>query len=111
MDSGSHPEAKPVGSADPEKASITEAEVGREHHHGRLPRKDEIDRIDAIATAEGVTLASFAHLDEAKIRRKVRRFYDVGLVNPRTDVRVDGPSLASYAGDTVSALLPGPWQQ
>jgi len=31
----------------------------------------EIERIDAIALAHGTTLASFSHLDEAKILRKM----------------------------------------
>lgn len=35
--------------------------------------KSEVERIDAMATAEGTTLASFAHLDEKKIMRKVWR--------------------------------------
>ena len=34
-------------------------------------RRAEIEHIDAMATAEGTTLASFTHLDEKKILRKV----------------------------------------
>lgn len=36
-------------------------------------RDAEIAHIDAIATAPDTTLDSFAHLDEKKILRKVRR--------------------------------------
>jgi hypothetical protein len=49
-----------------EKANTMEAEYGNQSD-----RAGEIDRIDAKATAPGTTLASFAHLDEKKILRKV----------------------------------------
>ncbi|KAF2787424.1 MFS general substrate transporter [Melanomma pulvis-pyrius CBS 109.77] len=40
-------------------------------HHGPRSKSAEIARIDALATAPGVTMASFAHLDEKKILRKM----------------------------------------
>lgn len=45
----------------------------QEHHRGLHHNKaqDEVERIDAAATAPGVTMESFAHLDEKKILRKV----------------------------------------
>ncbi|KAF5502178.1 putative transporter [Colletotrichum aenigma] len=54
-----------------EKLDVSELENGQPEH---LTRKDEIGRIDAIATAQGTTLASFAHLDEKKILRKASAF-------------------------------------
>jgi hypothetical protein len=45
------------------KTSITSA-----HHH---KKSAEIARIDALATAPGVSMASFAHLDEKAILRKM----------------------------------------
>lgn len=51
-----------------EKLGISELENGE---HEPVTKKGEIERIDAIATAQGTTLASFAHLDEKKILRKV----------------------------------------
>jgi hypothetical protein len=41
--------------------------------HGKpiKSKAEEIARIDALATAPGVTMASFAHLDEKKILRKM----------------------------------------
>lgn len=57
-----------------EKAEITEAEIAS-HGTGKhsLGRDGKIGRIDAMADAPGVTMATFAHLDEKKILRKVRR--------------------------------------
>ncbi|KAJ0323063.1 hypothetical protein COL5a_008511 [Colletotrichum fioriniae] len=52
-----------------EKLEVSELENGE---HEPVTKKGEIERIDAIATAQGTTLASFAHLDEKKILRKVR---------------------------------------
>jgi hypothetical protein len=53
-----------------EKPGVPGAEVG--HHENVSNREqDEIARIDAVATAPETTLASFAHLDEKKILRKV----------------------------------------
>jgi hypothetical protein len=46
------------------KASISNS-------HGGKSKAEEIARIDALATGAGVTLASFAHLDEKKILRKM----------------------------------------
>ncbi|KAK7438662.1 major facilitator superfamily transporter [Colletotrichum acutatum] len=51
-----------------EKLEISELENGE---HEPVTKKGEIERIDAIATAQGTTLASFAHLDEKKILRKM----------------------------------------
>jgi len=50
-----------------EKAHVLEAETApnRGHNGG------QVGRIDAMATAPGVTLESFSHLDEKKILRKV----------------------------------------
>jgi hypothetical protein len=45
------------------------------HEHGRLSERDEIGRIDAMADAPGVTMESFAHLDEKKILRKVNGYF------------------------------------
>jgi hypothetical protein len=39
--------------------------------HGGKSKTEEIARIDALATGAGVTLASFAHLDEKAILRKM----------------------------------------
>ena len=41
------------------------------HSHSKLTKAEEIAQIDALATADGVTLASFKHLDEKKILRKM----------------------------------------
>jgi hypothetical protein len=46
------------------KSSISSAQ-------GRKNKAEEIARIDALATAPGVSMASFAHLDEKKILRKM----------------------------------------
>ena len=46
------------------KASITS------FGHGKS-KAEEKERIDALATSPGVTMASFAHLDEKKILRKM----------------------------------------
>lgn len=55
-----------------EKPDLGELQVS--HHERRQHGSDktaEKDRIDAIAEAPGTTMASFAHLDEKKILRKV----------------------------------------
>lgn len=39
--------------------------------HGGTSKAEEIARIDALATGPGVSMASFAHLDEKKILRKM----------------------------------------
>ena len=41
------------------------------HSHSKLTKAEEIAQIDALATRDGVTLASFKHLDEKKILRKM----------------------------------------
>lgn len=41
------------------------------HDHEGLTEREEIGRIDAMADAPGVTMESFAHLDEKKILRKM----------------------------------------
>jgi hypothetical protein len=41
------------------------------NHAGKRDKASEIARIDALATAPGVTRASFAHLDEKAILRKM----------------------------------------
>ncbi|EKJ74091.1 hypothetical protein FPSE_05745 [Fusarium pseudograminearum CS3096] len=50
-----------------EKVDVLEAETAPNRHHGGT----QVDRIDAMATAPGVTLESFSHLDEKKILRKM----------------------------------------
>ncbi|KAF3764268.1 MFS general substrate transporter [Cryphonectria parasitica EP155] len=40
-------------------------------HHSHGKTKEEIERIDAMALAPGTTMASFSHLDEKKILRKM----------------------------------------
>lgn len=49
----------------------TIAPVKVEYGHNEHGLREEIDRIDAVATAPGTTFESFAHLDEKKILRKV----------------------------------------
>lgn len=63
-----------------EKLDVSELENGQTEH---LTRKDEIGRIDAIATAQGTTLASFAHLDEKKILRKASAVITIALAPRR----------------------------
>ena len=46
--------------------------VKTEHGHHEHGLRAEVEHIDALATAPGTTLESFAHLDEKKILRKVR---------------------------------------
>lgn len=52
-----------------EKPTTTTTATHR--HHAKNKRSIEIERIDALATGPGVTMASFAHLDEKKILRKM----------------------------------------
>ncbi|KAF2265117.1 MFS general substrate transporter [Lojkania enalia] len=40
-------------------------------HHEKHTRSEQVSHIDALATAPGVSLSSFAHLDEKKILRKM----------------------------------------
>jgi hypothetical protein len=63
-----------------EKAEFSEREAVTDiHPHGhrygsrRGSRAEEIAKIDSIALAPETTLATFAHLDEKKILRKVPR--------------------------------------
>ncbi|KAI1250411.1 hypothetical protein MGN70_007464 [Eutypa lata] len=49
----------------------TIAPVKVEYGHNEHGLREEIDRIDAVATAPGTTFESFAHLDEKKILRKM----------------------------------------
>ncbi|KAF2714447.1 MFS general substrate transporter [Pleomassaria siparia CBS 279.74] len=56
------------GSQDtPRSNSLTKNPV----HHGSRSKFEERAHIDALATAPGVTMASFAHLDEKKILRRM----------------------------------------
>ncbi|KAI3337566.1 MFS general substrate transporter [Xylariaceae sp. AK1471] len=50
-----------------EKPGVVEIDDAAQHH----ARSDELGRIEAIATAPGTTLESFAHLDQKKILRKM----------------------------------------
>lgn len=55
-------------------SSIRDLSPARKHSvssHVGKSKAEEIARIDALATAPGVTIASFAHLDEKKILRKM----------------------------------------
>lgn len=54
-----------------EKVDVLEAETAPNRHYGGT----QVDRIDAMATAPGVTLESFSHLDEKKILRKVSLYH------------------------------------
>ncbi|KAF1931667.1 MFS general substrate transporter [Didymella exigua CBS 183.55] len=58
-------------SRDLEESPVRKISVSRSiGGHGRS-KEEEIERIDKLATAPGVTLESFAHLDEKKILRKM----------------------------------------
>jgi hypothetical protein len=54
----------------PRNTSFTPA-THNQHGKPTKSKAEEIARIDALATAPGVTMASFAHLDEKKILRKM----------------------------------------
>lgn len=65
-----------------DKPDVSETEDGHGHNHGHghghdnadhITRKEMKEQIDAAATAEGLTLESFSHLDEKKILRKAGR--------------------------------------
>jgi hypothetical protein len=58
----------------PQSASYIEPVNAADHTHshgGKHNKAEEIARIAALATAPGVTRASFAHLDEKAILRKM----------------------------------------
>ncbi|KAF2014647.1 MFS general substrate transporter [Aaosphaeria arxii CBS 175.79] len=57
----------------PRNHSITShRSINSIRHHGKQSKRAaEVERIDAMATAPGVTMESFAHLDEKKILRKM----------------------------------------
>lgn len=58
--------------AQDESGHPNEVSVRQGRHHGHHNKtEDEIERIDALALAEGTTLDSFKHLDEKKILRKM----------------------------------------
>jgi hypothetical protein len=78
-----------------EKPDVSEMENGYQlHPHvGFLKKKEEIDRIDGMAMAQGTTLASFAHLDEKKILRKANLPFNYGikqrlLIQLQMDIRL-----------------------
>lgn len=76
MDTKEKPEALRRNSRSP-SGSFTDVPIHDVTHnrsvtsHGGGRREKEIARISALATAPGVTMASFAHLDEKKILRKM----------------------------------------
>lgn len=85
-----------------EKAKTIEAEYGTQSD-----RAGDMDRIDAKATAPGTTLASFSHLDEKKILRKVSseesdETWEILTVN------LDGYPIDSHAGSSLPPLVPRP---
>lgn len=59
-----------------EKASVAEAEDG--HHSGRSADENN-GHSEMIGTSHHTTLASFSHLDEKKILRKVNNGREGGL--------------------------------
>jgi hypothetical protein len=54
-----------------EKEELSQLEEGQNGHHHDPTQQDEVGRIDAIALSQGTTLASFSHLNEKKILRKM----------------------------------------
>ena len=54
-----------------DKPEVVETETVSTPRHGNLTTREEVERIDALAVAHGTSSNSFAHLDEAKILRKV----------------------------------------
>lgn len=79
-------------------------------HRGHPNRtEEEIERVDAIALAQGTTVESFRGLDEKKILRKVR----VPGLRPSTYVLpahgvTDGPPPHPCAGAALFTVLPRP---
>jgi hypothetical protein len=56
----------------PDILNERKASLSSGHHGGKTSKaEEEFARIDALATGAGVTLASFAHLDEKAILRKM----------------------------------------
>ncbi len=97
-----------------DSSEAEKAEISVEHHHHALSKKEEKDRVDALATGEAITLGSFAHLDEKKILRKAGLpdswlpHHNGSLTSPWL---VDGLAPNSHAGCPVPSLVPRPWQQ
>ena len=85
-----------------EKANVVEAELGA--HSDRV---GDVDRIDAKATAPGLTMASFAHLDEKKILRKVS-FRNRSWRPKILTTAPDGHPSNSHVGPSLSSLFPRP---
>ena len=92
-----------------EKPEVAQAEFTGDHHHHVGSKKDEIDQIDAMALGSGLTKASFAHLDEAKILRKVMSTLarHEGLSLSLTISLVDGHAPSPHAGPLIPVVLPG----
>lgn len=98
-----------------EKTALAEAEIGqqpehhdthhRHDHHLRSKELEEIERIDALAMAQGTTLESFAHLDEKKILRKVGRRWWFSIETGLTS-REDGPASDPDACASLSSFVP-----
>lgn len=85
--------------------------VKTEFGHNEHGLREEVDRIDSVATAPGVTYESFAHLDEKKILRKVRshpsailRFEEI------VDSCLDGCPSDTHARPSLPAVISGPSQ-
>lgn len=57
----------------PDSGSLTghEHHERRSSHHEKHNKAEDIARIDALATAPGISMASFSHLDEKAILRKM----------------------------------------
>jgi hypothetical protein len=63
-------EEKPI-TTQHDRTNERKSSVSSGHVKPSTVQAEEITRIDALATGAGVTLASFAHLDEKKILRKM----------------------------------------
>jgi hypothetical protein len=65
----------PYKSEKEELAQLEEGQNGHHHNkhegHHKPSTAEEMRRIDALALAQGTTLASFSHLDQKKILRKM----------------------------------------
>ena len=91
-----------------EKAAALEHRENADVMRARKPTKaDKIKAIDAIATAPGVTRASFAHIDEKKLLRKMdwrllpmlTLLYLLSFIDRGNIVRTACPCLKSGAAD------------